>query len=117
MSSITTNDVNSRQLQPGQRVLVLAPNDNIGVAVVNLEPGDSATGPGWTITLQSKVAIGHKLAIRAIPKGEKVYKFGAPIGSATTAITPGELVHTHNLKSDYTPTYTHEKGKNFVESH
>ena len=117
MSSITTNDVNSRQLQPGQRVLVLAPNDNIGVAVVNLAPGDNASGNGWTLTVKSKIAVGHKLAIRAIAQGEKVFKFGAPIGSATSAIAPGELVHTHNLKSDYTPTYTHEKGKTFVESH
>lgn len=115
--SLTTNDVNSRNLQPGQRVLVLAPNDNIGVAVVHLAPGDSISGSGWSITAKAPIAVGHKLAIRAIAKGEKVYKFGAPIGSAIAPIAPGELVHTHNLKSDYTPTYTHEKGKNFVESH
>jgi altronate dehydratase small subunit len=117
MSSITSNDVNSRQLQPGQRVLVLAPNDNIGVAVVNLAAGDHATGQGWAVTLKTSVAVGHKLAIKPIAQGEKVFKFGAPIGSATVPIAPGESVHTHNLKSDYTPTYTHEKGKDFVESH
>jgi hypothetical protein len=33
-----------------------------------------------------------------------VIKYGAPIGSATRDIAPGEYVHTHNLKSDYLPT-------------
>jgi hypothetical protein len=33
-----------------------------------------------------------------------VVKYGAPIGSATRDIGPGEYVHTHNVKSDYLPT-------------
>ncbi len=50
--------------------------------------------------------LGHKLARRAIAAGEKVVKYGAPIGSATAPIAAGEHVHIHNLASDYTPTYT-----------
>ena len=42
---------------------------------------------------------------RPIAAGEKVFKYGAPIGSATQPIAPGDYVHTRNLKSDYLPTY------------
>jgi hypothetical protein len=50
--------------------------------------------------------MGHKVALVPIAAGEKVCKYGAPIGSATRQIRPGEHVHTHNLASDYLPTYT-----------
>ncbi|RMF91069.1 MAG: hypothetical protein D6741_16340, partial [Planctomycetota bacterium] len=32
---------------------------------------------------------------------------GLPIGKATTSIQPGEYVHTHNLASNYYPTFDH----------
>ena len=37
--------------------------------------------------------------------GEIIVKYGMPIGVATEAIAPGEHVHVHNIKSNYTPTY------------
>ena len=46
-----------------------------------------------------------------------VLKYGAVIGTATSDIGRGEHVHTHNLESDYLPTYTHEAGKSFVAGH
>ena len=42
-------------------------------------------------------------------------KYGAPIGSALRNIEPGEYIHTHNVSSDYIPTYTLEEGHRFVE--
>ena len=41
-------------------------------------------------------------------------KYGALIGTATADISRGEHIHTHNLESDYLPTYTHDAGKSFV---
>ena len=35
-------------------------------------------------------------------------------GFAKQAIAPGQHVHTHNLESDYLPTYTLESGRTFV---
>lgn len=52
--------------------------------------------------------IGHKVAARAIAAGEKIIKYGVPIGSATREIAAGEHVHTHNVQSDYIPTYLRE---------
>ena len=61
---------------------------------------------GESIVLAERVPTGHKLALVRIAGGEKVVKYGFPIGSATVDVHPGEYVHTHNLKSDYLPTYT-----------
>lgn len=42
---------------------------------------------------------GHKYAVRDIRKGEKVVKYGQPIGYATEDIPRGAHIHTHNLKT------------------
>lgn len=41
----------------------------------------------------------HKQAVRPIAAGERVIKYGFPIGVAKTDIAPGEAVHTHNLRT------------------
>lgn len=42
---------------------------------------------------------GHKYAVRDVKKGEKIIKYGFPIGVATEDIKAGEKVHSHNLKT------------------
>ena len=37
--------------------------------------------------------------MKEIKKGEKVIKYGEPIGQATRDIKKGEHVHVHNIKS------------------
>ncbi len=59
-------------------------------------------------SLPYDLGLGHKIAARSITEGEKIFKYGAPIGSATCSIQRGEHVHLHNMKSDYLPTYTHD---------
>ena len=58
------------------------------------------------ITVSRNIAVGHKLAAQAIEKGEIILKYSCPIGTATSRIEPGEYVHTHNVESNYLPTYT-----------
>ena len=43
---------------------------------------------------------GHKYALRDIPTGGAVIRYGFPIGTATRDIKEGEHVHTHNLKTN-----------------
>jgi hypothetical protein len=91
-------------LQTDPRLLRLAPEDNVCVAATPLDAGETIAIEGRQVTLSQRIATGHKIAVRAIAAGGKVIKYGAPIGSATRDIAPGEYVHTHNLKSDYLPT-------------
>lgn len=97
------------------RVLLLAAEDNIAVASMELAAGTAVMVAGQRIVLRQAVDVGHKFACRPIASGERVRKYRAPIGHATQDIAAGEYVHTHNLASDYIPTYTFDKGKQFSE--
>lgn len=98
------------------KLLQLSPADNILVARAGIRAGEALTLGGQTIAVESTIPLGFKVAACDIAAGEKIIKYGAPIGSATQAIRAGEIVHTHNMKSDYLPTYEREKGR-FVDEH
>ena len=87
------------------RLILLDPRDNVLVARTRLAAGETiATGSGPAV-LDREIPLAHKVARRAIAEGEKILKYGAPIGVATQAIAAGAHVHVQNMKSDYTPTY------------
>ena len=83
------------------RILRIAAEDNVGVALAALAVGETVVVDGRQVALAAPVPSGHKLALCAIAAGQKVIKYGAPIGSATRDIAPGDHVHSHNLASDY----------------
>ena len=97
-----------------RRLVLLAPDDNCVVVAQALHAGDRVSIDDESVAVAKSIGVGHKLARRAIARGEKVIKYGAIIGTASAAIARGEHVHTHNLESDYLPTYTLESGRAFV---
>jgi altronate dehydratase len=99
-------DAAARPMDP--RLLQLAPEDNVAVAKTTIPVGELILIGGKPAVCDQTLPTGHKIAIAPIAAGNKVLKYGAPIGSATRDIRPGEYVHTHNVKSDYLPTYTYE---------
>lgn len=78
-----------------RQALRISDEDNVVVALHDLAAGTVVEG----VTLSSDISLGHKIALRPIPEGAMVVKFGYPIGVATSAIAKGEHVHSHNLKS------------------
>lgn len=92
-----------------RRLLRLAAEDNVLTAIASFEAGEALFIEGVQVRLTARVPLGFKIAARPIAKGEKIIKYGVPIGSAVMEIARGEMVHTHNLKSDYLPTYTWEQ--------
>ena len=90
------------------RLLRLHADDNVLTVIAPLLAGETVRIDGTAFTISDALQIGHKVAARAITAGAKVFKYGAPIGSATRDIAPGEHVHTHNLRSDYLPTFLRE---------
>ena len=91
----------------------LSPADNIVVLARSVNSGECIRIAEGTVVINQAISLGHKLALRQIQAGEKILKYGAPIGSALTSIAPGEHVHLHNMKSDYLPTYTLDDGQGF----
>jgi len=95
------------------RLLRLHTADNVLTVIHTLEAGERLVVEGAESLVETRLALGHKVAARAIAAGEKVIKYGAPIGSATRAIAAGEHVHTHNLRSDYLPTFARGEGAHY----
>jgi altronate hydrolase len=77
----------------------------VAVALTPIAAEEIALG----VTALEAIPAGHKLALRDIPKGENVLKYGMPIGRASADIPRGAWVHTHNLKTnlDAAPEYAY----------
>lgn len=98
-----------RQPDMGPGLLRLSANDNVLVATRPVGPGAAGVNGGGALALPGAVTLGHKVAARDIAAGEKILKYGVPIGSATQDIPVGCHVHLHNMRSDYTPTHALEE--------
>ena len=90
---------------PHAQLLLLNDDDNVLIALGTVHPGSGTTANGEGVEVKQQVTLGHKIARRPIALGEKIIKYGVSIGSATEQIEIGDHVHTHNMKSDYTPTH------------
>ncbi|MGQ9505577.1 MAG: UxaA family hydrolase [Thermogutta sp.] len=86
------------------KLLRLHSQDNIVVATAPIKAQTVVRLDRVKLQIVSNVPLAGKVATRPIAEGEKIIKFGQPIGHATRNIEPGEWVHTHNLQSDYLPT-------------
>ncbi len=86
-------------------ILMHEPDDDVGVAVVDLKAGSEVGAvtlegqPVGTVKLVQDVPLGHKVAMRELAKGKKVIEYGRPIGQAVQTVACGAHVHTHNLKT------------------
>jgi (2R)-sulfolactate sulfo-lyase subunit alpha len=88
-----------------QDFLVHAPDDVVGVAVHDIEPGPAVrgrvqNGSAFELAVTEPVPLGHKVALRDIAAGQPVVKYGVVIGRATQDIAAGDHVHVHNLKGE-----------------
>lgn len=75
----------------------------------SIEAGDIETINGEEIIFSKAVGLGHKIAATHLHNGDKIIKYGVPIGSAIMDISAGTHIHLHNMKSDYIATYTLEQ--------
>jgi len=78
-------------------VVHLHPTDTIAVARVPISSGMELRVDGVRIVTRDPIPAGHKVALRTIPAGEMVLRYGQAIGRAKTTIEAGSHVHTHNL--------------------
>jgi len=88
------------------QIILLHPDDNILVCVAHIYAGDLVDIDGQNVKLNQDIDVGHKIARRALREGDKIYRYGAPIGSMTQSVAIGEHVHMHNMQSDYIPSHT-----------
>jgi len=78
----------------GRTCLTVHPDDNVTtlldrqVDMAQLSTGQEITGG---------IPFGHKVALRDIPAGAAVVKYGVVIGRASSDIPAGTHVHVHNV--------------------
>jgi hypothetical protein len=86
-----------------QKVAVLHDDDDVAVLLEALGQDAVVTvvRRGETISLRIREALplGHKIALRDLPAGHHVRKYGEVIGALRHPVAAGEHVHVHNLKS------------------
>jgi len=99
------------------RLLRLHAADNVLTVIATLEAGTQIRVGDAEVIVPARLPIGHKVAAHDIAAGEKIVKYGAPIGSASCAIAAGEHAHTHNVQSDYLPTFLREDQTRFFAQH
>lgn len=80
-------------------------SDNVVVCKESLQQGDEIEINGIVRTIEHFLTVGHKLAYCDIHSGDPIIKFGITIGTAVENISTGMHIHTHNIKSNYIPTY------------
>ena len=93
-------------MSDSRKLIRIHPADHVAVAIETIEPRTDLRIGELMVTACQQIPSGHKVALLPIRRGENVIKYGASIGSATRDIRPGDYVHTHNLASDYLPTFT-----------
>lgn len=88
--------------------ILLHPDDNVLVLAQAIAAGQAVEIDGVTLIAPQDVAVGHKIARRALAAGDKILKYGAPIGSMTAPAAIAAHVHMHNMKSDYIASHTRD---------
>ena len=80
--------------------------DDVGVAVVDIESGEQASGltldagrQSVSVKALADIPLGHKIALRDFKKGDTVTKYGQDIGKVVAPIRKGDHVHVHNVKT------------------
>ena len=74
----------------------LHPNDNVVIARVDIAQGAAIAEEN--LACLNRIPAGHKVAARAIAKGEPVLKYNTVIGFASNDIRPGTLLHRLNME-------------------
>jgi altronate hydrolase len=86
-----------------QRVLRVHDTDNVLVALVNLQKGETVVYENETYTLQDNVDAKHKFFTQDMQPGDKVIMYGVLVGTAQQFIPKGGWMSTENVKHAAAP--------------
>jgi (2R)-sulfolactate sulfo-lyase subunit alpha len=79
--------------------------DDVAVAVTAISAGEEILvvyvddDGEQKLRAQADVPYGHKVALQPLAAGAPVTEYRTQVGVARTDITPGDYVHTHNVKT------------------
>lgn len=78
--------------------------DDVAVAVRDAEPGEAVgayldDGTRVVVIARDPIPLGHKVALRDLTEDAAIIEYGVTVGRTRQAISAGDLVHTHNMRS------------------
>ncbi|MDA3797489.1 MAG: altronate dehydratase family protein [Kiritimatiellae bacterium] len=94
-----------------KQYIKINPKDSVAVALTDLAKNQILEE--FDVTTQEEIKQGHKVALQDTSEGEKVIKYGNPIGYATQNIAKGQWIHTHNIKTTLSGVEEYEYVPNF----
>lgn len=80
------------------RILKIHPNDNVLVALQDLNKGETIIHDGHTYTLQDDIHAKHKFFMQDMNIGDPIMMYGVLVGKAQHFIPQGGLMDTENTK-------------------
>jgi altronate hydrolase len=80
--------------------LQIHPDDNVLVALQDLQSGTKVGFNGSTITLLKDVPAKHKFMITDVQAGDPITMYGVLVGKANAPIQQGEIITTGNVEHD-----------------
>ncbi len=86
-----------------KKLIKVHPSDNVIVALVDIEQGETIAFEGKEIITATAVKAKHKIAEVDFAMGDSIYMYGVLIGKASQPIQKGEVITTSNVK--------HQSGK------
>lgn len=98
------------------RVLRVNEADNVVIAVAPIKSGTVVREGDTSITVRDDIPMGHKIAVRGIPAGADVIRYGNPIGHAKADIASGQWVHVHNIKTNLSDIINYQYRPEFKEA-
>jgi len=78
--------------------LQIHPNDNVLVALTNLNKGTQIQLNGGYFELLTNVSAKHKFTISTLKTGNNIYMYGVLVGKATETIAKGSAITTQNMQ-------------------
>jgi altronate hydrolase len=95
-----------------QQVLLLHRNDNVLVALMDLNEGTRISLSGREVVLTTAVPRKHKFTLQAIPAGGAVIMYGVQVGKSTQDVAAGAVLTTRNVCHE--AAAFHEKTENYA---
>ena len=90
------------------KILKIHPEDNVLVALTDLEPRDTVNYNGNDILISQNVPAKHKIAESDFDVDDEIYMYGIIVGKALSPIAKGEVLTTQNV-AHKTAAYTGER--------
>ncbi|MFH5831389.1 UxaA family hydrolase [Halalkalibaculum sp. DA3122] len=93
-----------------KNTLQIHPDDNLLVALTDLEAGQVVETGDRKVTVMNDIPAKHKLALQDLEAGDKIYMYGSLVGTVTEDVPAGGLLTVQNTKHEVSEYSTDPSG-------